>query len=189
MLQDLWKIVESKMLHQHTWVRTLCSRLLGTFFSSKDSTAFKLDVNHPFAAKDCLFSIAKNHCKQLQSDFLNNALGTQIVKNLVFLSMVFHNNPLFNKLSHKNQFDEFKDEAEDDEDKEASNGNMNGAHKESSCLKWIFTRLSHQCKQTTNTIQVIYLNCIVFNIHSNSRNHLCCDILQLWQLKYLSIHL
>jgi len=108
----LWPAVKIFLLHPHSWVRTVSSRLFGIYFAFRNehspiSAALRADASN--ASKDeseeedeqtaethdylighrNLFELAKTFCRQLESSYLTPDHGKQIVKNLLFAGSFF----------------------------------------------------------------------------------------------------
>lgn len=99
-LNEIWGHVHSHLLYPHSQVRLLCSQLLGLLFSSWEpeevakqqmKTCESSDENQtPFymmqdtlqLVQDC----TKSFCQQLQTPNLDDILGTQVVKNILYLA-------------------------------------------------------------------------------------------------------
>jgi U3 small nucleolar RNA-associated protein 20 len=93
---QLWDAVAMLLRHPHAWVKLLCSRLLGAMFSrcasplgsALDEEAMELrlrcgGVLSIQALEDGLVS-------QLRSQCLDEPLGEQVVKNLLFVARAYH---------------------------------------------------------------------------------------------------
>eukprot|EP01124_Arcella_intermedia_P023498 TRINITY_DN3746_c0_g1_i9.p1 TRINITY_DN3746_c0_g1~~TRINITY_DN3746_c0_g1_i9.p1 ORF type:complete len:1200 (-),score=375.12 TRINITY_DN3746_c0_g1_i9:16-3615(-) len=87
-LEELWEMILKKryLLHEHTWIRLATARLFGTYFSIRINTVPLTDKSNDwFTQPGTIFKIAKQSCSQIESEFLNKELGTQITKNLIYL--------------------------------------------------------------------------------------------------------
>ncbi|KAF2069308.1 hypothetical protein CYY_009373 [Polysphondylium violaceum] len=102
-----WKLSIDFLNYPHIWVRSSVTRVFGIFFTSQSivsllpiveklyttnaksnnnsSTVISLIFN-----QSSLFDITKKHCTILNSKLLTDELGLQIIKNLIFLSMLFY---------------------------------------------------------------------------------------------------
>ena len=162
---SLWRRIASPQLlsFPHPWVRLLCARLLGTYFDarkesmpirpqSKEGTPNKKNSqsnNDWLTEPRRLFSMSQLFCEMLTSLDLSEELGTQVIKNLYWLTLQLQ---AFPDLTPKAQIqaafmqtddqlesaDEKDDEeeekivrkkkltVEEDEDAQAHNGGENG---------------------------------------------------------------
>eukprot|EP00124_Ichthyophonus_hoferi_P003712 Ihof_evm2s341 gene=Ihof_evmTU2s341 len=106
-LMELWTHIHLHLLYPHAWVRLVASRVLGVYLSAcnYDRLAAKLtgsisevpstknaakqpagDYGDYLCEEGKTMGLAKSCCHQLESRYLSADLGTQIVKNLIFLS-------------------------------------------------------------------------------------------------------
>jgi len=93
-MAQIWESVEAHLLHPHAWVRLVSSRLLGLLFAAWKPEELvagyeKGTTSLDYLQKDLPTKVAKlcdDFCTQLRSPLLENELGEQIVKNLVFLA-------------------------------------------------------------------------------------------------------
>ncbi|XP_068744813.1 small subunit processome component 20 homolog [Montipora capricornis] len=95
-METIWVSVEGHLLHAHSWIRLVSSRLLGLLFAACKAEELvigfqsgKTSVN--YLQEDLPGKVAKlcrDMCTQLRSPLLDNELGEQIVKNLVFLAKI-----------------------------------------------------------------------------------------------------
>lgn len=126
-MTKIWESIEAHLLHPHSWVRLISSRLLGLLFAAwkpeelvtsfqKRRTAVKYlqDGLPGKVAKLC-----GDMCSQLLSPLLENELGEQIVKNLVFLAKTLQ--LLESESRAKNQQQELAANGENDGTKEGEN--------------------------------------------------------------------
>ena len=136
----LWKAVRGHLLYPHLWVRTSSARLLGTLFAASQDAIAKADLpeRHPLATPN-LLDMAQKSCLQLKSPALDDGLAMQIVKNLFFAAKCFAVRGLS---AHKN---ENGDAGSDDDEEEDSKGA--DAERHADPLRWLFTRMSFQCRQ------------------------------------------
>jgi len=90
----IWESVEVHLLHPHAWVSLVSSRLLGLLFAAWKPEELvagfqKGNISIDYLQEDLPGKVAKlcdDLCSQLRSPLLDNELGEQIVKNLVFLA-------------------------------------------------------------------------------------------------------
>ena len=87
----VWTNIIGLLLFPHSWVRTAACRLLGLLYAAIPSTAPAEDTpeDSPFSASN-LEDVAKKLCLQLRSENLDNALSTQIVKNLFYIGKTLY---------------------------------------------------------------------------------------------------
>lgn len=93
-MAQIWESVEAHLLHPHAWVRLVSSRLLGLLFAAWKPEELVAGYQRGTTSLDYLqedlpTKVAKlcdDFCTQLRSPLLENELGEQIVKNLVFLA-------------------------------------------------------------------------------------------------------
>lgn len=87
--RKLWMSVQQLALHAHPWVRLSASRLMGSEFSWLQShfgpTTLPFGAEGVLANVHDLVHLTNMSGSQLQSPYLNAALGEQIIKNLLFL--------------------------------------------------------------------------------------------------------
>lgn len=139
----LWRRIASPQLlsFPHAWVRLLCARLLGTYFNArkesmpirpqKADSKKKGNGSTPDAQSDWLseprrmFSMAQLFCEMFSAPDLSEELGTQVVKNLYWITLQLQEFPELTPLQQIQaafiQGDdqiESADEKEDDEDEE-----------------------------------------------------------------------
>lgn len=136
----LWKAVRGHLLYPHLWVRTSSARLLGTLFAASQDAIAKADLpeRHPLATPN-LLDMAQKSCLQLKSPALDDGLAMQIVKNLFFAAKCF---AARGSSAHKH---ENGDAGSDDEEEDDSKGAE--AERHADPLRWLFTRMSFQCRQ------------------------------------------
>lgn len=93
-MAQIWESVEAHLLHPHSWVRLVSSRLFGLLFAAWKPedlvTGYQRGSSlNSYLTKDLPGKVSKlcdDFCTQLHSPLLENELGEQIVKNLVFLA-------------------------------------------------------------------------------------------------------
>jgi len=86
----LWILVEEHLLYPHAWIRLSAARLLGVYFSGLNpETIIISGMQNNFLTSATLKEIAMRTAIQLKSVYLNEELGTQIVKNLFFVGKCF----------------------------------------------------------------------------------------------------
>ncbi|EDO27022.1 predicted protein, partial [Nematostella vectensis] len=90
--------VESHLTYPHAWVRLVSCRLFGLLFAAwtpQELSIASTSGSKEFLAQESLEKVSQlcdDFCVQLDSPFLDNDLGDQVVKNLVFLAKVLHYN-------------------------------------------------------------------------------------------------
>lgn len=82
-----WHAVKGCLLYSHTWVRLAAARLLGLYFAARvPETLLVGDTRSDVLCQNStLFTIGKSLCRQIESTHVDEALRTQIVKNLFFV--------------------------------------------------------------------------------------------------------
>jgi len=102
--EELWDMILKNryLLHEHTWIRLATARLFGSYFSARINTIPLTDKSTDwFAQPGNIFKLAKQSCTQIESEFLNKELGTQITKNLIYLEGCLIKFPQFSpKMEH-----------------------------------------------------------------------------------------
>ncbi|XP_048578586.1 small subunit processome component 20 homolog isoform X2 [Nematostella vectensis] len=94
----IWESVESHLTYPHAWVRLVSCRLFGLLFAAwtpQELSFASTSGSKEFLAQESLEKVSQlcdDFCVQLDSPFLDNDLGDQVVKNLVFLAKVLHYN-------------------------------------------------------------------------------------------------
>jgi U3 small nucleolar RNA-associated protein 20 len=130
-----WHLIVDHLVFPHAWVRTASCRLLGLLFDDVQISAPRADLadNDPFSRKGML-ELTKKLCVQLKSDYLDAALGLQIVKNLFYIGKCFSSIPVPSGAdSDATEVMHLPDHLEDD-----------GSAKNP--LPWLFSKLSYQIK-------------------------------------------
>lgn len=82
---SLWHSVLECLLYPHSWVRLITSRLVGILLSNLDSVSLTLSVYE-------VQTIAYRLLHQMGAPSISEALGSQIVKNLVLIAMRWEKN-------------------------------------------------------------------------------------------------
>ena len=150
-----WTSVVRLMLFPHSWVRIASSRLLGSLYATlPTAVSFPQDDSHP-AAIPGMVLVAHNSCIQLKSEYMDEALALQIVKNLAWLGRAFS---VLNarSIQHPNDSSSEPDadgnEGDDNGDKPEDDERVDRLKRaERSPLPWLFSKLSYQIK--TSLIQ------------------------------------
>lgn len=127
--QKLWEVVKGHLLFPHIWIRTASARLLGSLYSSSIEVAEKKELNesHPLSNTN-LLDAAQKFALQLKSNYLNETLSLQIVKNLFFIGKCFDS---------RKESNEVEKEGEEEVDEE---------ERKADPLRWLITRLSYQAR-------------------------------------------
>ncbi|CAK7916121.1 U3 small nucleolar RNA-associated protein 20 [[Candida] anglica] len=97
---SIWAAVLESLLYPHSWVRLIASRLVGMLLSNLDSIEFTLTAYE-------IQTVAYRLLHQLGAPSISEALGGQIVKNLVIIAMRWEKNQTIY---------EFKSESQDEEE-------------------------------------------------------------------------
>ncbi|EPY53504.1 U3 snoRNP protein Utp20 [Schizosaccharomyces cryophilus OY26] len=90
---QIWTLIRYVLLFKHAWVRLSVSRLYGYFFALTGNSSFnqvKLKASEVEFGLDFVLQISNAMQAQLRSSSLSEELGTQVVKNLVFLTRWFN---------------------------------------------------------------------------------------------------
>lgn len=163
-----WQHISVFLLYPHKWVRTATCRLLGTFFatapiaapsSNEEMTDVGEEGNAQPEVESMPFSIswtrkvANALALQLKSENLDEALGTQVVKNLFFIGKC-----LAAAVMESDQDAELATMAvdeeqnttdgieEDDDDEEDEKFMKNEDKPAQNLLPWLFSKLSFQAR-------------------------------------------
>ena len=179
-LIKFWKTMTSLILHPHQWVRVSVNRIFGFYFSQRSSSGQfpfipKKENNNNNNNNDNkeeeeeeevkiktdflsipgqLFEISRNLCEALQSNYLTDSIGEQIIKNLLFVCILFYKYP---SLSNKNVDIEnliIKDnngieeeEIEEENNKHQEKKTEIKIKSKLSPLHWIFRRMSYMSRK------------------------------------------
>jgi len=162
------------LIHPHHWVRLAASRCLGTYFAEIDaSTLHPVQKQNPkqkqnnqnkrkadqqnddglslFSQKDIIQLIFHHLCMQLTGEVLDDELGTQIIKNLFFITKCLHLHPHLNiprtqeGAESEEELEEEGEAAEQDPDATAGSTFNVGESpfvEKKGPLTWLFKRLS-----------------------------------------------
>ncbi|KAG6897519.1 hypothetical protein C0992_000745 [Termitomyces sp. T32_za158] len=136
-----WDLVVSHLLFPHAWVRTVSCRLLGILFLSVPPIApsAQFAEQHPLSNSG-MRQAARNLCIQLKSEYLDESLGLQVVKNLYYIGKCF-----YAMAPPEAQDDNLLDEEENDKDTEQEVPSTK-VTKQQNPLPWLFSTLSYQVK-------------------------------------------
>ncbi|KAH9067708.1 armadillo-type protein [Lactarius vividus] len=143
-----WPAVVAHLLFPHAWVRMAAARLIGQLFAAAPAAEIPQEgypTSSPLVGLD-LKEIARKHSIQLKSPHLSSALGTQIVKNLLYIGKCFCATKILNP---QHAEDEDEDEESEHGDKEGAveqeEEHVNEANRENP-LAWLFSKLSYQIR-------------------------------------------
>ncbi|KAK5582758.1 hypothetical protein RB653_004344 [Dictyostelium firmibasis] len=109
-LIQFWKLSIEFLNYPHIWVRTSLTRLFNIFFTQhsilnlvpiidqlsitttnkKKSSLSISPIYNTLFNSNSIFEITKKHCSILNSRLLTDELGLTIIKNLIYLSMLFY---------------------------------------------------------------------------------------------------
>ncbi|XP_028638934.1 small subunit processome component 20 homolog [Grammomys surdaster] len=169
-LSKIWSHVHSHLRHPHSWVWLTAAQIFGLLFAScqpeeliqkwKGKKA-KKKTSDPVAVRfltsdlgQKMKSITLASCHQLQSKFLDESLGEQVVKNLLFIAKVLY----LLELESGNKQGELKDSEEQDTladalareaAEEKAGGKTESDREEPSkpaTLMWLIQKLSRMAK-------------------------------------------
>lgn len=174
-LSKIWSHVHSHLRHPHSWVWLTAAQIFGLLFASCQPEELiqkwkgkktKKKTSDPIAVRfltsdlgQKMKSISLASCHQLHSKFLDESLGEQVVKNLLFIAKVLY----LLELESGNKRGEVKDSEEQDtladalareaaEEKAGAGGKMesNREKKEEpskpATLMWLIQKLSRMAK-------------------------------------------
>lgn len=130
----VWRLVSDLLLHPHSWIRSLCSQLLGNLFAHIDPATRKLvgslasasahsssslvKAPYPILSRELdLKDLAKKFTNQLDSDLVTIDIAKQIVKNLLFLSKAMV--PFISKQENDHKDDQDDSDMGEDVDEKA----------------------------------------------------------------------
>jgi U3 small nucleolar RNA-associated protein 20 len=142
----LWDTLCELLVAPHTWLRLVASRIIGQYLGTLQMDAFgtpsyiggtMLQTQHR------MFQLTQKCCTQLSSPLLDQKLGQQVVKNLMFLTLALSRMP-----SQATNADEAVGEG----DEKKGNKTMPTSPTFHSALNWIFTRCSYLARNAKSTI-------------------------------------
>uniref|UniRef100_A0A2P2MF27 Uncharacterized protein n=1 Tax=Rhizophora mucronata TaxID=61149 RepID=A0A2P2MF27_RHIMU len=92
-LKDIWEAICELLLHPHTWLRSISSRLVAFYFSM--TVMAKTENHRPlgtfYLMRPCkLLMIAVSHCCQLKTQVIDEASSNLITQNLIFTICSMH---------------------------------------------------------------------------------------------------
>jgi len=140
-------------LHPHSWIRLATSRIFGIYLSTLQIQSFA-DPNYLsttlFSTQSEIFRLSKILCEQLNSIYLNDVLGEQIVKNLLFIALAMANIPDFLSSVDEGELvipseQQETEEKEHPELKELKEQNKKTPKNRG--VNWIFHRLSYMARR------------------------------------------
>jgi U3 small nucleolar RNA-associated protein 20 len=142
-----WSAIIDLMLFPHAWVRSACSKLLGSFYANPVNCVVESDPGtlHP-ATRLGMVAVAKNSSIQLRSEHLDQGFTLQIVKILVYVGKAFHRQSVNGREadeqneSHENSVGS-SSEAEAEREQKTKEERILQAP-----LPWLFSKLSYQVK-------------------------------------------
>ncbi|KAI0035598.1 armadillo-type protein [Vararia minispora EC-137] len=132
-----WHDVASHLLFPHAWVRVASSRLLGLLFSRHPPSAPR--PGFPVEGLD-FKDIASKLSLQLKSEYLDDPLSLQVVKNLFWVGKCFCALP---EPASSAQDEESEDGEEDTAEAE---GEETDDNQPDNPLAWLFSKLSYQAR-------------------------------------------
>ena len=138
-----WPAVVAHLLFPHAWVRMAAARLVGQLFAAIPVAELPQEgypTSSPLVGLD-LREIAGKLSTQLKSPYLNSALGTQVVKNLLYIGKCFCATK-FLDIQHA----EDEDSESEDSDEESAVEQEGGKHANENPLAWLFSKLSYQIR-------------------------------------------
>ncbi|KAJ7104174.1 armadillo-type protein, partial [Mycena belliarum] len=127
-----WASVTAHLLFPHAWVRTASCRLLGTLFTAFPPAPPQDLVQSSPVSGPGMREVANKLCTQLKSEYLDDPLSLQVVKNLFYIGKCFYAVPL---LTTDEVEKDVSNDEEDVQDKKALNP-----------LPWLFSKLSYQIR-------------------------------------------
>ncbi|KAI9465208.1 armadillo-type protein [Lactarius psammicola] len=141
-----WPAVVAHLLFPHAWVRMAAARLVGQLFAATPVAALPQEgypTSSPLVGLN-LKEIARKHSTQLKSPYLNSTLGTQIVKNLLYIGKCFCVTKILNP-QHAEDEDSESDDGDEEGAVEQEEEHANEANQENP-LAWLFSKLSYQIR-------------------------------------------
>lgn len=141
-----WEAVIDLMVFPHAWVRSACSKLLGSFYARNTVADGESAMAYP-ATRRGMVAVAKNSSIQLRSEHLDQPFSLQIVKNLVFLGKSFCDSP---NTGVKDANEQDDSDGTDDESSSNDGEEQQQRSKEERVIQaplpWLFSKLSYQVK-------------------------------------------
>ncbi|UZJ56350.1 hypothetical protein CBS101457_005670 [Exobasidium rhododendri] len=142
--KETWKAIQDLLLFPHTWVRLASCRLIGQRLSQTQVQAPRqegVESSSSFTSTQNILQLTRKMSLMLKSDLLDKDVALQIVKNLLFVGKCFALVAV--KGGVDKEADDSDGEEEDDEDEH--DWSMENP------LRWMFTKLSHQLRQSKLT--------------------------------------
>ncbi|KNC86202.1 hypothetical protein SARC_01639 [Sphaeroforma arctica JP610] len=97
-VEAMWTDIYVHMIHPHLWVRLVSSRLVGAYVAAPrndpsivaNRLSCTISTSSPalLDTEQSVWNIARTSCKQLESKHLTSVMGTQVVKNLFYVTRV-----------------------------------------------------------------------------------------------------
>ncbi|GAB2249577.1 hypothetical protein Droror1_Dr00012936 [Drosera rotundifolia] len=88
-LEDLWEAVAELLMHQHSWVCTISSRLVALYFSQLSVQGKPLGATY-LTKPSKLFMLAVSHCCQLRSNISDEAgIAEKVTSDVMQSNLVF----------------------------------------------------------------------------------------------------
>jgi U3 small nucleolar RNA-associated protein 20 len=169
----LWEAAAALLLHPHLWVRKAAGRLVGHYLARCDTTGHWAGggVVHGgglLAGDGRLMTLARAVCQQVETPALDDAMGAQVVKNLVGLVRIAlargppaSGEPAASTSTTAAATADDEDDSGDDEDREAEQREADTAEageaggsgrawvpKE---VEWVFKRMGRAAANGTDT--------------------------------------
>lgn len=135
-----WGNIITHLLFPHAWVRMASCRLVGILFAAVPIAAPRPDLplTSPFSSIG-MREAAERLSSQLKSEHLDASLGTQVVKNLLYIGKCFYEIPV--RATPEDVSDD--DGIDSDEEHSATNA---GDVTVQNPLPWLFSKLSYQAR-------------------------------------------